>query len=305
MLRVLITVAFLSAFVAPSAAEATFRGANGDLSFIVTTDDGASRPTDPAEWRAVVTTPRGSRVRVLFGCVDGEPDPCELRHDEGPSWSPDGRRVAIGLALGKLAIANADGTNMQVLNSVRGSQPAWSPNGQRLAFIGEGSEIYTVRVDGTAVRQLTSGADARELAWSSRGVLAYTTTETFRGSPAKFGRIITMSATGKHRRELTRGGSPVGLDWSPDGAQLLLLRRAPRTIDLWAMTHRSRRSRLLVRGANSGRWSPDGRSIVFGRGSAFYRARTDGARRREVRLAIPGDWGLVRLQDWQAVPRTR
>jgi Tol biopolymer transport system component len=294
----IVLAVFVGAATSAPAAEATFSGRNGDLSFIVTSYDGASH--GPGEFRAVVTGATGSRPRVLFSCSQTDADPCKLQLHEGPVWSPNGRKIAIGLSLGEMAIASADGTDLRALTSAQGSGPVWSPNGRRLAFVASG-DVYTLRVDGNGLRRLTTAAQAREVAWSAEGMLAYTTTESFRGSPPKFGRIITMDANGKNRKEISRGTAPSGLDWSPDGRRLMFVRGSQS--GLWEVGPRSRRLRSLVSGAHGGRWSPDGRSLIYARGGTIYRARTDGTRRRQMRLDIPSDWGNPILQDWQARPR--
>jgi Tol biopolymer transport system component len=47
-------------------------------------------------------------------------------------WSPDGSRVLLQTDPGSLALANADGSEMEPL--LRGFDPAWSSDGERIVF---------------------------------------------------------------------------------------------------------------------------------------------------------------------------
>ncbi len=100
-------------------------------------------------------SPRGGRIAFLVAppvrvCLD---DPCTLGRERGlwtsapdgsqrrtgglggdlipsgPTWSPDGSRIAVGTRLGVVDIS-AEGTGARVLGG--GDEPAWSPDGSRL-----------------------------------------------------------------------------------------------------------------------------------------------------------------------------
>src|SRR5262245_32473874 len=92
----------------------------------------------------------GSGRRTLFHGATREP----------PSWSPDGRKIAVG----GVYTVNADGSGRQRL--ARGMDPAWSPDGRTIAFT-TGATIYLMNADGSRHRPLTRPyADTKYLAWS-------------------------------------------------------------------------------------------------------------------------------------------
>ena len=91
-----------------------------------------------------------------------------------PSWSPDGKRIALALErplrsgrMGlshELAVINADGTALKTILDCDQAgcaglyAPTWSPDGTRLAFVNEqlgGGEIWIVGTDGTIIRTLS------------------------------------------------------------------------------------------------------------------------------------------------------
>jgi Tol biopolymer transport system component len=75
-----------------------------------------------------------------------------LAHGEGPSWSPDGTRIAFDR--GEIYAINADGTGLKRLtnNRVWDQVPVWSPDGRKIAFysVRNGrSDIYVMNPDGS------------------------------------------------------------------------------------------------------------------------------------------------------------
>ncbi|MEO8430020.1 MAG: protein kinase [Acidobacteriota bacterium] len=89
-----------------------------------------------------------------------------------PSWSPDGREIALsdssfyyptdrgGQSLGLFAVEAATGRRRDILKGADGMQPSWSPHGDRIAYWGlRGSsgqrDLWTVAADGS---QANAGA---------------------------------------------------------------------------------------------------------------------------------------------------
>jgi Tol biopolymer transport system component len=149
----------------------------------------------------------------------------------GPSWSPDGRKIACMLDISDLPgssaihVIDADGgdprsggTRLRNTSWVVGT-PEWSPDGGRILFTqepGDGeSDIFLINPDGTGMVNLTpapgfSGGSPR---WSPDGSRIVFSN----------GRVTVMNPDGSARTELTRGADG-DADWSPDGAQIVFTR---------------------------------------------------------------------------------
>jgi len=293
--------------VAPTPAQATWSGRNGQIAW--------ATPGDGDEvGRVVLATTGSSGPQVLYACPNSTMPGCRVRLREGPVWSPDGRRFAVSFGT-QIAIADADGTNWQVVpRQTRGDRsPAWSPDGQRLAFVGsrgpDGSttvDLYTVRVDGTDLKQLTFDQAVTDMAWSSRGRIAYTVSPGRTFGNMRFGRLVTIDDDGTHRRVILSGDFPGRPDWSPDGRRLLFIRQDGPRSGLTLGRDSRRGLRVAGRGVSEALFSPDGKSILIDSsrpGDRRYAlADLDGRRRKTLRLEFPPEWNDVYLQSWQPRP---
>jgi len=70
-----------------------------------------------------------------------------------PSWSPDGKKLAVNIQRGEkpsvLAIIDIDSANMNIIAEGGGS-PAWSPSGEWIAYLAHsGERCMLVHPDGT------------------------------------------------------------------------------------------------------------------------------------------------------------
>ena len=211
----------------------------------------------------------------------------------GPSWSPDGRKIAFTSSEGtgedtvSIYVMNADGSNMKQLTDhpLVGLGPSWSPDGRRIAFLGSlgtGDEyqlaIYVMNADGSGVTRLVDYDDEAlgipgTLSWSPDGrQMAFT---SFGTGDEYTSAIYVMNADGSSVRQLTDhtnyDASPV---WSPDGRRIAFI--SWEDVDtpdvsggIYVMNADGSNVTQLAEDSEFTRlslslsWSPDGRRIAF------------------------------------------
>jgi uncharacterized repeat protein (TIGR01451 family) len=137
-------------------------------SFVFAAGEEGSR----GDGRIFVVAADGSGVRSLT--------PTDAVSEYGPSWSPDGTRIAFytdaGTAFGQdvpswgLDVMNADGsgrTRLATISNLRCPcripefNPSFSPDGRQIVFAAdedENRDIYVVNADGTGRSRLTTGS---------------------------------------------------------------------------------------------------------------------------------------------------
>ncbi|HEY2851892.1 MAG TPA: protein kinase [Gemmatimonadaceae bacterium] len=193
--------------------------------------------------------------------------------DEGPTFSPDGKRIAfVSQRAGgyELFVMNADGSDQRQLTHFtelgRGAlAPAWSPDGKRIAFSTRVPPIaiYVINVDGTdATKVSDDGGGASNPAWSPDGrMIAFNSRRT--GKP----QIYVMDADGKNLRRLTSNDAADRQPaWSPDGKSIAFESDRDGQARIYVMDPAGGNQRRVSSppGADSHpSWSPDGRQIVF------------------------------------------
>ena len=189
------------------------------------------------------------------------------RYNYGPSWSPDGRRIAFE-SDDDIYVMNGDGSDLTRLNDSEADDedPSWSPDGRRIAFVSWGDEttpsIYVMGADGSGVTRLTDNERYNyDPSWSPDGQRI-----AFESS----GEIYVMNADGSNPTPLTdSGASGAGYlvpSWSPDGRRIAFVSDRDGNVEIYVMN---------VDGSNVTRltdnpgwdwapsWSPDGRRIAF------------------------------------------
>jgi Tol biopolymer transport system component len=155
---------------------------------------------DNGEIRGLSLSPEGERLALAVKVADGSG---ELRimdlatgkmksvtatenYDLSPSWSPDGRSIALASKIGgntEIAVVGVDRSELKNItqSASRDGGPAWSPDGQQIMFSSdreapiEGIHLFLSRPDGSDVRRLTSRRGYEMTpAWSPDGVtIAY------------------------------------------------------------------------------------------------------------------------------------
>ena len=128
----------------------------------------------------MLETPGGPIGRISIINADGtglrqvtpEPGPLDFAFDEGPTWSPDGTRLAF-TRNSVLHIINVDGTGMTALpNQDMAGTPSWSPDGQRIAYfsLDPPGDIHTRNADGSNLVALTTNPEFESWPrWSADG----------------------------------------------------------------------------------------------------------------------------------------
>ena len=207
-------------------------------------------------------------------------------HDDYPTWSPDGRRIAFLRVTGSyrhhgyhVYAVNADGSGLRNLGRIAGpalfaSQLVWSPDGRTIYF-----GRYLVSTDGSGARKLPYipliavwSPDGRQIAFVGNKLR----NRPPGGGPRKDNSdIYVMNADGSGTRRLTHNlgydGEPA---WSPDGRKIAFQskRRAVRGVvggskgEIYVMNADGSGKRNLTRNPaqdGSPSWSPDGRRIAF------------------------------------------
>jgi Tol biopolymer transport system component len=228
-------------------------------------------------------------LSVLAGsCSPGR----EIPDESGPSWSPDGGRIAFVYDNDIYVKAADGGGRTNLTNSPDNDDgPTWSPSGDVIAFVSwtdAGSDIHVIHPNGTGKTNLTNlPAVYADLAWSpdgtkiafasDRGLLLVPglgqgpgTQSPDRGPLPPLGprpELHVMNADGTALTRLTFDeafdGRPT---WSPDGTRLAF--QSDRdgdheiyviNVDGTGLTQLTENDRVDALPA----WSPDGMQLAF------------------------------------------
>lgn len=215
-----------------------------------------------------------------------------------PAWSPDGERLALireSPGLLQLVVADRDGGSEIVIptpgaNAIH--RPAWSPDGRFIAYDGlRGADfdVFVVAVAGGEPVNLTQTAQASEShpVWSPDGErIAFRDGNT----------LATMKPDGSDIRPVAgamAGAFPT--DWSPDGSAILYFRLYDGPPDLYTIPAAGGEPQLVIESGRDGRWSPDGRQIVFtGAGGGIFQVDAGGG---NLRVVVSSKF--AQMPDWQ------
>jgi Tol biopolymer transport system component len=198
--------------------------------------------------------------------------PTGIRHLFGPTWAPDGSRIAfvrLGNAL-YVADVRAGAARRIRASSSADDAPAWSPDGKWILFqrqmpTATNLELFVVDPAGKNVRRLTRDPLQQITpAWSPDGSRVAFAEQQENGHWV----VSTMRVDGSDRRLLTdRRVSSQDPAWSPDGRSIAFVlqgaeRNSIAVIDAEGGKPVTVTPRELVE-PGSPSWSPDGKKIAF------------------------------------------
>jgi len=196
-----------------------------------------------------------------------------VRNAFQPTWSPDGRRLAVLLPGPRGGVYTFDRNGRQkrrvLTDSAAIEAPSWSPTGDRIAYARQVAatnwDIYVVsQLSGRRERLTRSPAQETTPEFSPDGTRIALARQLAHGNWA----IHTMRADGAHLRRVTDGRvSAVEPSWSPDGRRIAFTAQDARSRSVIAVVDvRSGRRRSITGPAlyaTQPAWSPDGKTIAF------------------------------------------
>ena len=240
----------------------------------------------PSRWRVVViaaaivagaallVTPALGLGDRLLSLIQSKREPLDV---QAPAWSHDGRTIVFVSwrdGNGEVYAMDADGNGARNLTQhpAKDVHPAWSPDGRRIAFASRrdgNSEIYVMNADGSGKRNLTRSRASDDFpTWSPDGrriafLRVRVHSPTLPPGPGVHRwytyQLYVVNADGSGLRRLTR---------NPTEKYPLVWSPDARTIYFGrylVSADGSGARRLPYKALTAAVWSPDGRRIAFAR----------------------------------------
>jgi len=204
--------------------------------------------------------------------------------------SPDGQRVVASMRGDRFDLWMFDidsGVRTRfTLGPEQAVFPLWAPDGREVAYADGSARIWVQSAVGSAARRQI--LDMKEVSmqlidWSRDGRdLLVDVQQTQMGSDVW---TIPVSGSDEPRELLTSQATERAQEFSPDGRWVLFVSNESGMDELYAALYASPDARFQVsdRGARTGRWMPDGRSVLYvGSDGLVRRVAVDGSGERLV-----------------------
>ena len=241
-----------------------------------------------------------------------------------PAWSADGTQIAFARAKAgwagsrlMLMFADGSGTSVAVESKQNLREPDWFPDGEHIVMfrdangIAANTRVMIAATDGSGAIQVGPDGASSPSVSPDGTMIAFVRFRAVRGSHHN---VWVMNADGSGLTQITTDGRSSSPAWSPDGSQIVFLRRVKSPSDPWQQTdvfvmdaNGTNRARLTEtrRFEYAPTWSPDGTLILFEQttywsqysSTDLWTMLPDGSNRVEL-LDTPGVYELS--PDWQA-----
>ena len=231
----------------------------GKIAYAVTRNDKGARPTSEIWIRDLAT---GNTTRLG---ADGN-------GASGPRWSPDGKWIAFSGRVGDssgVAVAHADGSDVQLLATTHGTNAVLPRAGNRLAWSPDGTRIaYTSTAPGP---EADANGDPMVI---TRYAYKPTASEGLtRFNDNRRTHIYVVDVATRKVTQLTDGNRDEhSIDWSPSGDEIAYVSNPEADpdrvfhLDVFAVNAGTKQSRTIIHKRTVETqpvWSPDGKMIAY------------------------------------------
>jgi len=248
LLAVVVLTVGLMMFTPAMAVKGSYPGRNGKIAFSAPDPEGG-------DYEIFVMNEDGGNIQQLTKN--------DLISDDGPCWSPDGRKIAFS-SDGVIYVMNADGTGLRQLTTPPTSyydySPAWAPDGTRISFMrypkGPGANIFVIGADAKGIGTILI-SDGVSSSWSPDG------SKIVYRKQFEDNIWVADAGSGADLLQLTSTGSDYDPCWSPDGSKIVYVSGQPGVEQIWVMDANGNNKHSTGVIGGSPNWSPDGAKIAY------------------------------------------